>query len=257
MRAVAECGSYGATAAEWADTARALTAVADWVQIANSLTAQPVVQIAQELSIAIGSGADARKADDVLTQFWFGAMLARSGLRPAVPPAAGRRPDFVIRADDMPLSVEVKRPESVHSAMRAIKSATSQIRDYGKPGFIALDLSPALDTDSLIMKCFFDHASAIEQFRPVFLHHSRQISDRIRGYRCEGKFSRILGLLMYARVYAWHHSNTSSPQMSVFVEAPVFPGACGGLIRDTAERVKAALRRGLEELAGGPVLDLG
>lgn len=257
LRRVAVAGSYGRTLEELEATATALTTVSDWNQITSCLTEDPVAQIAEELAVAVTSGATTAKGEDLRSQFWFGALLARAGLRPAVPPAIGRRPDFVVFMDNMPIAVEVKRPQSMRSAIKAVKAAAGQIRDYKAPGFVAVDLSRALGTDILTARCYFDQVPPERQFAPVFLKHARTLSDRVRGYQAAGRFARVLGLFTFGRLSTWHYRDPSGPQSSMFLEAPVFPLACGGIIQDTAKRVKAAVLRAMGELSGNAVNELG
>jgi hypothetical protein len=256
LDAVAKRKSYGHTETELAATAAALETVTDWVLITQSLTEKPVAAIAQELGWALESGTTTAEAASLVTQFWFGVLLARSGLRPAVPPAGARRPDFVIQVGT-PIAVEVKRPQTLKGVMRNIKEAARQIRDYGQPGFVAADLSLALGTHLLAASFYDSPRTAADMFGPVFVQHARAISDRVHGYKAAGKFGRVLGLLLYARVHAWHRSDPSSPLMSIFVESPVFPSACAGLMVHVSERVRVALRAGVSELAQGNVRALG
>ena len=246
--------SYGSTPAELARFGKALRCVMDWLQVLNCLTDERAAHVAEELSEAIGSGENNRRADDILAQFWFGALLAHSGLRPAVPPAsAGRRPDFVIHVDSYELCIEVKRPESLHSAVRAIREAAGQIRDYGKPGFVALDLSKSLDTDRFLTGGYWEPESPLEEFRSEFLKATDTIADRVRGHRSNGRYRPLMGLFMFARADAWHHKRLTSPYSSVFINAPTFERACGGLVVDASVRVGQLIRSGVEHFSGAPV----
>jgi hypothetical protein len=153
--------------------------------------------------------------------------------------------------------MEVKRPATYRSAMRNIEDATSQIRDFGRPGFVALDLSPALSMGELSVALFAADALPKTIVGPQFLRAARQLSERVRGHRCQGKWSRLLGLFIFAKLHAWHHSNLTSPLMTVYFESPTFPDACHGLVQGTAERVRWVFRLGLETMTGTSVRDLG
>jgi hypothetical protein len=241
LRIVARDGVFGRLPDEFQSTMLALEIAVDWARIASCLTEEPVSQIAKELMEALKRGAVGRRPTDVRSQFWFGAVLALAGLRPGVPPDNGRRPDFVIHADGMPLAVEVKRPESTKSAMAALKTGAGQIRDYGRPGFIALDLSAALQASRWARLPFKTPASAIDQFKTRFTGSAREISERVRGYRSTDKWSGLLGLFSYSRLHTWHHSEYIVPVSFLFLEAPIFERACSGIIEPTAQRVKHAL----------------
>jgi hypothetical protein len=254
LELVAARNSYGESLLELQRTGEALRIVLDWVQVLNCLTDERASNVAEELCEAIASGANDRRAGDILSQFWFGTLLAHSGLRPAVPPASqGRRPDFVIQADTYQLSVEVKRPESLHSTRRAIHEAAAQIRDYGKPGFIAIDLSLALNTHRFLVEGYFDSEQPLERFGPEFLKATDTIAARTRGHRSEGRYRPLMGLFMFARGDAWHYRRSFSPHSTVFVNNRTFEDACFGLVKETADRVAGLIRSGVERLTGAPV----
>lgn len=254
LELVATRGSYGNTLPELHRTGEALRIVSDWLQVLNCLTEERASNVAEELCEAIASGANNRRASDVLSQFWFGTLLAHSGLHPAVPAAGqGRRPDFVIQADTYQLSMEVKRPESLRSTLRAIHEAAAQIRDYGRPGFIAVDLSRALDTTRFLVGGYYDREQPLERFGPEFLKATDGLVARIFGQRSEGRYRSLMGLFMFARGDAWHHGRHSSPYSTVFVNARIFDRACSGLVADTSERVTRLIRSGVERLTGAPI----
>jgi hypothetical protein len=257
LERVAERDSYGNSLPELQRTGEALRIVYDWLQVLNCLTDKRASNVAEELCQAIASGANDRRASDILSQFWFGTLLAHSGLRPAVPPAAqGRRPDFVIQADTYLLSVEVKRPQTLSSTLRAVREAAAQIRDYGKPGFVALDLSLALNTQRFLIGGYLDSEQPLERFGPDFLQATEAIAARVRGQRSEGSYRSLMGLFMFARGDAWHHQRMSSPYSTVFVNSRTFERACFGLVTNTSERVTGLIRSGVERLTGAPVRGL-
>lgn len=239
----------------------ALLLVRDFHQIGQALTEEPVAAIQAELVQATSSGGLSRELEDIRTQFWFGAMLAHGGLRPGVPPVPNpsqpqRRPDFVVKADGLDISVEVKRSKSMDSAFRAIKSAASQIRAYGdRPGFIAVDLGRALDAD-IYGSAFADSgANPVELFGRRFRVEAPRLSARIHGLSPTGAFKRILGIVLFARVAGFLRSDSAGPLGAVFVEAPLLPKACEGLLRDTGSRVRTLMLSGLASMSGSPVVE--
>lgn len=242
LRRVARLGKFGESDIELHKTASAIEVASDWIAICNFLTEDPIAQIAEELSEATKVGASSRKSNDIRTQFWFGTILARAGLRPTVPKIQSRRPDFVVLADGVALAVEVKRPESLHSAMRSAKDAAAQIRDFGQPGMVILDLSQALHTHMFSTRTFETGPSPTQIFRPHFRREAGSISDRIEGYEARGRFARIIGSLSFAKLPSWQTAPALTPKRQLFAQASVFERACGGLIVDTSHRVIQQIR---------------
>jgi hypothetical protein len=231
--------------------ADALLMLTDWLVIVRSLSAEPVKHIAAEIADAVAQGHLGSTAGQSLqSQFWLGSILAHGGFRPGVPRPGRRRPDFVAHLDGLDLSVEVKRPKSLASAMRAVDSAASQIRDFDLPGFVALDLSEALDADAYTIGAYNHRILPRDQFVPVFVREARGIAARINGHRGAGKWGRVLGLLTFARVHAWHSTRHEAPTMTLCVDVPVFERACSGLLVDTSRRTGNLLRRSLEKMTG-------
>jgi hypothetical protein len=242
LRGVARRGSYGQDLSEWEQTAAAVELVADWYTVASSLTLEPVTAIARELDAALCAGPASGVTSDTLSQFWFGTLLARAGLVPAVPDVPGRRPDFIIRVDDSRFGFEVKRPRTLKSAMPAVDAAAAQLRDYGSAGFIALDLSAALGARELITSRYSDATPPADQFRPKFIRNAVEFSDRVAGKRCNGRYRYVLGLFSYSRIFAWHQSDPESPTIDQFVQAALFPDCDPEAVQTVGTRVRDALR---------------
>src|ERR1051326_2209340 len=149
-------GSYGATPAELYETAKAILVANDFYGISRTMQDERAAPIAEELRIALRGPLRENEtrnntAFDIQSQFWFGTVLAYSGLHPAVPDSNRTKPDFVISVDTLECGVEIKRPRSSSSASPALSYAASQIREYGKPGVIVLDLSQCVGAEQLIL----------------------------------------------------------------------------------------------------------
>jgi hypothetical protein len=259
LRQTAERGTWG-TLEQRHDVALALAQVGEWHAIGLTLNGEPVPQIQEELAAAIRTGAISREAEEARTQFWFGMLLARSGLRPGVPAPfqggskdARRRPDFLGFADGEEVAFEVKRPESPRSAKRAIESGARQIRDFGnRLGFIAVDLSLVLDVEQYVTNLYASPALPDQLLSRAFVEATRHLDHRVRGYNAAGKFSRILGLLCYTRVYFWHHSEPDLPQGTILINTSLYEKTCGGIMYRTAKRIRDLLLSGLGAVSGTP-----
>jgi hypothetical protein len=258
LRKIAKAGAYGTSQSDRESAADALAQLSDWNEIVSVLGEEPVESIASELAIAVAKGIVAAEAAEIRTQFWFGSVLALSGLRPAVPPKdrSGKRPDFVIQADGIDITVEVKRPHTIESAVRAADRAAGQIDDFGKPGCVVLDLSRALGCDELRAKFYHADIHPREALKEKFIDRADIIFRRIEGQRAKGPFARVLGLYSYARASMWHHSHPSLPAKTVTVQLDPLPLACAGLLQDTEKNVRRLIRSGMQSMVPTPFLDL-
>ncbi len=190
------------------------------------------------------------------TQYWFGMLLAQAGLHPMVPDLtfAGRRPDFIVDLQGLRCGVEVKRPQSFRSARRALDRAASQLRDFGQPGLIALDLSDCLGGESLSVAALNSAIPIQKLIEPDFIHHSRLLGRRPVTYNQSNKYARIFMLACYARVVGWRRPDLSQPEGSFFLYPEVYPDACEGLILDYSRRMKDVLLHGLEAVSGSQAM---
>jgi hypothetical protein len=264
LRLISVRGTFGQDDLELHRAVKALTLATDFYQIAQSLGDRPIEALVSELATAFRGTLDERTKDrsayQMQSQLWFGLLLARAGLRPAIPPATGVRPDFVIRRGTLHVGVEVKRPAKVRSAWPAVEDAARQLRNYGQPGIIVIDLSDALGFDNLTVAAINAPDPPESLVEPHFLDNARDLTDRVRHQfvtKPKGKFSRVIGLVVFARLFAWHRSDMSRPSGCVFFRIPFFPEACAGLIPDISDSIREALLRGMESLGGQPPRRLG
>jgi hypothetical protein len=253
---VANENSYGENPNELYETAKAILLANEFYLISRTLKEDRAEPIAEELEIALGgtlgeTESKKKSAFDIQSQFWFGTVLAYSGLRPAIPDSKKKRPDFIISIGSLSCGVEIKRPQSKESAWRAISSAASQLRAYGLPGVIAVDLSQCVGVDNLIL-----HKGAVSARRIVqrrFYPLVDQLTNAVRTYSRSDKFDRILLLKTYARFFNWTLGKKEDADMGFFFRSTVFPTACSGLVTDQSERIQNLMVRGFERISGNPL----
>lgn len=253
LRAVAASGSYGETPDELILTARAVRLAHDFYLISRTLKTDRAEPIATELESALQGPFLAREskrvsAVDFQSQFWVGVMLAYSGLHPKMPAKEGRKPDFVISVGSLDCGVEVKRPESARSAFAAVSSAASQLRDYGLPGVITLDLSACVGADGFILA--EDAAAALEVMRGRFYPMARQLRDEMDAYSSSDKFKRVLLLISFARYFIWTPGGTTDENNGYFISFQAFPDSCEKLIVDVPDRITKLFIGGLRRATG-------
>jgi hypothetical protein len=249
-------GSYGATPPELYETAKAILVANDFYGISRTMQDERAAPIAKELKLALRgplseSATKNNTAFDIQSQFWFGTVLAYSGLHPAVPDTKKTKPDFVITVDTLECGVEIKRPKSASSASAALSSAASQLREYGKPGVIVLDLAQCIGADQLILH--EGPPSARELVRHRFFPLVTQLADEMTHYSHSDKFQRILVLQTYARFFNWTLGREKDVDMGFFFKSIPFPDACHGLVGDQSKHIQTRIARGFERLSGNPL----
>ncbi len=251
LRQVAESGTYGATPPELEITAKAIMLAIDFYCIASSLEQDREDVIANELAVALKGDLERRSRDrsayEMQSQFWVGALLAQSGLHPAMPVILNRRrPDFVIRVDTLDCGVEVKRPQTENSSERALHDAAAQLREYGKPGIVVIDLSECLGTDSMIIN------EREPTTREVINQQTSLLADRLTNiahtYERSNKFDRIIALFIYTRFIASRSDKDAELDIGISFRVTLFPRACGGLVIPQQRQIEQRLIRGLERL---------
>lgn len=259
LEQVAQDGSYGRSVSDLRKTAEALALATDFFQLAGVLPDVPGPVITQELGSALAADLVPRsnqmQALEFQTQYWFGMVLARAGLRPGVPPrpATGSHVDFLVEIDSLRLAVEVKRPLHIRSARDAMDRGAGQLRGSGLPGVLVVDLSQCLGADRLITAAI-DHPIPLKDMvQPHFKDFASRLSERPRKYNQSDKYARVLCALFYARIFGWQRLDMSQPQGSIFVLSDPYPSACMGLVTTQMERFRVLIRAGFGDLAGGAV----
>jgi hypothetical protein len=236
---------------------QAVVLATDFFQIADILPSEVPAHIARDLAVALQGRLErgsSRDAEQFLSQLWFGLVLARGGIPPGVPKAqAGRTPDYVVIIDTLHCAVEVKRPESVHSAPDAMDRAAAQIRGYGLPGLIALDLTDALFPPEMSVAFMDSPGHLLNVLRPQFEQCTTNLEGRPGRYVRSNKYSRVFGLALFARIHYWEKPDLSQPKGTCLLSLTTFGGACSGLVVAQAEKLKRVIFSGAQEVEGGKV----
>lgn len=253
LEQVAHDSNYGTSPNDLALTANAISLAVDLRAIAAALDpTKPGGVMGRELARAL-RGSSARlaataSASDILSQYWFAVLMARAGLRPRVVPTSSERtPDFLVTVGTLECAVEVKRPLSVTSAMRALDSAADQLRVFGKPGVIALDLSSCVATDPVVCHVTAEHPVR-DAARTTAQSLFERLQSHVRGYARSDKFYRLTLLVVYARLCTWS-PDMSEPDAWLYLQGLTFPAACSGLVEEQAQHIQRALKGSVEAIA--------
>lgn len=260
----AERGSYGATVEELRLSMHALNVCADCFHILSSLPegdpgramASEVPRIFEGPVLPALTGI---RSLDLLAQYWFGVVLLHAGLRPGVPPApaAGRKHvDFRVSIDTLDCGVEVKRPLNEGSAARAMDKAARQLRDFGRPGVIVLDLSGVINAERYITGAIHAPVPLGDIAAPGFRRCAEKLAAYPETVRGSTRFNRVIAMIAFARITGWQASRPEVPQGRVLVYSSRFGAACGGLLLDQADRLCDAIKRGFHEISGHVDQDL-
>jgi hypothetical protein len=258
LRRIADQNHYGASIEELHLSAQAIFLANDFYTITRTLRADRLEPIARELIRALAGTLQQdsldRRAYEMQSQFWFGTLLAYSELHPMVPDTSGKRPDFVITIEEVRLAVEVKRPSTFATAHVLVDSADEQIRGYGRPGIVVVDLSEAIGTELLLDResSSQGRTRVSDAVRPVFTKYADELKTYIRR-RQPTDYSSIVGLIVYTRFCVWEDPTANRLDFGFLLNGQVLPLACGGLMEHFAERTMDRLAPGVKRLTGNPL----
>ncbi len=258
LREIADRGSYSQTKADLQADVRAITTSSDFYQIAGVMPHEMPAHIVRDLFKALNGDVGSRVPDKFLSQYWFGLILARGGVSPGVPREKQGRatPDFQVNVDTLDCAVEVKRPESEHSAIGAMDKAAGQLRDYGKPGLIAMDLTDLFFTPDMAVD-HMDHPGLVNAIvNPRFSQFTTRLENRPPNYRLSDKYSRIVGTAFFVRLHFWEKPDLTQPKGRYLLSLTTYRQACRGLVVNQAEKLKRIIFSGAEQVAGGGVRPL-
>ena len=269
LKGIAARGRYGASPDELQLDAQAVATATDFFQIADVMPLKISDRIGRELAQALegklGRNQTSRAAQEFLSKFWVALVLARGGVSPGVPPLQDRStPDYVVEVDTLRCAVEVKRPQSLHSAPDAMDRAASQLRNYRwpgvpnyrMPGFIALDVTDALFTPDMAVR-YIEHPGLLHAvLRPRFNAFATQLEHRVETYNRSDKYDKIIGLAVFARLHFWEVDDPNQPKGSYLFSVTKFDKACNGLVVDQATKLRRIVMSGASEVAGGEVRKL-
>lgn len=257
LNQIAARGSYSEHPTELQLDVRAIVLATDFFQIASILPSEIPDTIAADLAKALEGrleSSGSKVAEQFLSQYWFGLVVARGGLSPGVPKVlTTRTPDYVVSVDTLDVAIEVKRPESLHSAPDAMDRAASQIRDFGKPGYIALDITDVLFRPDYSVAYMDSPGKLLEVIKPQFTYVTLSLGGRASRYTRSDKYARVIGLGVFARLQFWEKPDLSQPKGTYLFSVTTFGHACSGLVVAQAEKLKRVVLSGASDVAGGAV----
>ena len=234
LRRAVATGSYGDSPSDRDRTARAYFFIADLAHIANTpLLHQQVVS--GEIQVALDGGLECESSErapfEMQSQCWVGVALFMANPLVGVPAGQGRRPDFALPGPRGLYGVEVTRPHTWKSAVRALDRAAGQIRDWGRNGVVVLDLSDCLIAGGCHPADLSSEEHIRDVVRPALHEHSRPLLARGPAYQRSDKYGRVMGVVLFCRVAWWRRDGQ---QYSV-----VQSQFCSGFPRPEPECVRA------------------
>lgn len=252
---VAAHGSFDGTVERQLAVVASIALTLDFFQIAQCLNGEPLSVVTQELSLAIDARVGTsgqRRSLEYQSQYWATMVLASTHKEPRLPPAslAGNKPDFILDVGGIDVAVEVKRPESHNSARDALDRAAGQLRGFGEPGFIFLDVTDCVVTEAARRTAIAGRTSLAEEVSGAFFTLAHALGERPRKYNQSDKYARILGVAIYARAFGWQYAPRMQPVGEVSVLLPLYESACQGLVRDQARLLSRLILQGIEAVNG-------
>ena len=256
---VATRNHLGETSQELERTAAAAALAVDLYHISTCLGEEANRQVAVELAHLargrlLGRG-DSAAGRDYLVQFWIGALLAQSKLHPhiqAYDVPGEPKLDFVITKGGVKFSIEVKRPRTKASAVRATLKAADQIRALGRPGIIIIDATECMSIGPFQVIDVSSNARELVRAELHDLHGS--LYDLAASYRRSNKFSHVCMLMRMARYWNWIADEPAPPRRDagLLFDAYAFPYLWSRQVTQLAGEIMEALLGGLKQLTGNP-----
>lgn len=256
LQLVADADSFGETPTALLTTVDAIALAGDFFQIAQCLGPEVLpsvgAEIAQALAVGKSGTAKSRRAVEFQSQYWVGMLLASTRLEPRVlrPDHKGKQPDFLVDIGVADVAIEVKRPESTNSMIDALDRAAGQIRAFGKPGIIFLDLSDCLFAPVARLRSIERRQPIVSLARERFFGLCPRIEGRPHAYRHSDKYHRVVAVVPFARIHAWSYNPELLPTGEVWIKPAFLPTACAGLLAHEYPRVERLLLHGMEVVTG-------
>jgi hypothetical protein len=253
---VARRGSYGDSPEELEATIQALNLCADFFQVAASLPDEPIEAAKSELELSIQAGLTGTRSDRIareyLTQYWIGTLLTLARIEPRIlsNDVRTKRPDYLVDLGGFDCAVEIKRPESFNSSRDAMDRAAGQLRSFGKPGVICVDLTDCICTKGFSTGFLDSDVHIADRVTPVFRRHSEWLSDRAVKYNQSDKYQRVMLVVLFARIAGWRGLVEPQPEARYLLHLSVYHNACQGLVTDYAEHFSRIVRTGFERISG-------
>jgi hypothetical protein len=255
LRRVAERGRFGADPEQLQLIANAVMVAGDFSAVAYFLNDGEIQVVFEELVGAMGGSlAETGKqtAYDLQSQFWFSTILARAKLRVTAPHVEhGRRPDFVFTFEELEHSAEVKRPKTLHSAVALIESAADQIRQYGAPGIIVVDIAQCLNTRDFILSLLDRREEAIKLIDERFRAVTEELDRGVRYGDCD-RYGHVVAMIAHCKYPYWCDRSNLTMRFAWRFGFPSYRRAYGGVLVDQTARLRVRFGRALHEFLGQP-----
>jgi len=227
----------------------------DLYHISTCLGSEPSRRVAAELSrITRGSLVDRRDASvakNYLSQFWVGALLAQSKLKPhilAYDVHGDSKPDFVVECEGVKFAVEVKRPSKPSAALRAVHAAGDQIRDYDRPGIIIVDVTDCTTIDP--WEITRERRPVRERVGEELNQMHLRLSRLIDTYTRSNKFHQVTMLMTFARYWPWIVDSNPHRDAGLNFRATSFSYRWSHQIIPLTRLIQERLLVGVEQLTG-------
>jgi hypothetical protein len=254
---VSESGSIGQTDDDLRYTSAAVAWAVDLYHISTCLGGEPSRLVAVELGkithgrLLARGGASVAKS--YLSQFWVGALLAQSKLKPSILAyeVAGRaKPDYLIECGRVKFAVEVKRPGNRDAVTRNVHLAGDQIRQFDRPGIIVIDATDCTSVDPWGVTRQGSTVRATVALELDVIHN--RLARLIETYSRSNKFHQVVMLLTFARYWPWVIADRTNRDAGLAFRATAFRYRWSNQITPLTRVIQERLLRGVEQLTGNP-----
>jgi hypothetical protein len=160
------------------------------------------------------------------------------------------KPDFIISSGSVDFSVEVKRPRSSRSAVRAVRTAAKQLRDFNGPGIIVVDATDCISVDPWGVTG--TAATTRDQTGGELEALHKVLGDTIEARPRSKTFVQVAMLMTFARFWSWTVDGAAEParDAGLHFHARGFRYLWSNQVTDVTGQVQQALLHGIEQLTG-------
>jgi hypothetical protein len=238
-------------------TSAAAAWAVDLYHISTCLGSESFRPVAIELSnITHGNllaSDESSTARTFLSQFWVGALLAQSKLKPellAYDLPGKSKPDYLIQCGCVKLVVEVKRPSNWDAAIGLLDDAGGQIRDYDRPGIIIVDATDCMSSDPFQVTS--NRAGMTFTVREELGRLHGKLERHIERYSRSNKFHQVAMFMTIARYWPWIRADNLERAAGYMMRASATTYRWSHQITSLMNVVQKSLLRGVEQLNGNP-----
>jgi hypothetical protein len=253
LQRVVKQDSLGSSDEELSRTSSAVASAIDLYHISTCLGDQSDRSVATELR-KITTGQQDSTPNGYLSQFWVGALLAKSKLRTTITTVdipGMAKPDFIVPYEGIDFIVEVKRPTNYQAAKGLLNAAGEQLRSRGLPGMLFMELTDCMSVDPFAVSR--DATSVRAQVKEELNTAHKELVRFVESYSHSNKFQQLVLLFTYARFWPMTIAEDVRRDAGMHMRADGFTYLWSSQVTELVRSFLSSLQFGFKQLTGNEV----